>query len=221
MRKIFYSILSFILILTFAGCATKKYQAISTKHLPSIPGIYHKVKKGETLWSISKKYSVDLERIVNINKIPNASKINTGQSLFIPYAKQSSSTTLLSDDSGFIWPVKGKVAIHFGMKCNGVKSKGIYIKAKQNTDVVAIQSGKVSFCDDKLKGRGKTIIINHKDAFVSVYAHNSKNLVKVGDIVNQGQRIAKVGSTGRIQSSQLYFEIRKGHIPKNPFYYLP
>lgn len=107
------------------------------------------------------------------------------------------------------------------MKYNKVKSKGVRIKAKEGTKIKAARSGEISFCEDKLKGSGKIIIIDHRDGFVTVYAHNSVNLVKVGQRVTQGQMIAKVGSTGRTNTSQLYFEIRKGHIPQNPFYYLP
>ena len=222
MRKILYLIILILFNLGLVGCAVKNYTPASLASIPSVPGIYHKVRKGETLWQISKRYNVEAKDIVKANKIPDASRINAGQSLFIPYTSKSShDISYATEKPEFIWPVKGKVIAYFGMNYNGVKSKGISIKAKEGTDVVAASSGRVSFCDDKVKGRGKTIIIDHDNNFVTVYAHNSELLVKVGDVVKQGQIIAKVGSTGRVKTPQLYFEIRQGHIPKNPFYYLP
>ncbi len=222
MKKIIYLLIALILVVSFTGCAAKGYRRPSLANIPSTPGVYHKVKKGETLWKISKEYNVNLEDIVRANKIPDASKVNAGQSVFIPYAgKPVHNTKSAVESSGFIWPVKGKVIVHFGMKYSGVKSKGILIKAKEGDKIVAARGGKVSFCNDKLKGKGKTIIINHEDGFVTVYAHNSENLVSLGERVKQGKVIAKVGTTGRAKIPELYFEIRKGHIPKNPFYYLP
>jgi len=221
MRKVSYLIL-ILINLGLVGCAARNYTTAPLANIPSVAGIYHKVKKGESLWQISKQYNVEIKDIVKANKIPDTSKINAGQSLFIPYAnKFSHNINHTTEEPKFIWPVRGKVIVHFGMNYNGIKSKGISIEAEEGTDVVAASSGKVSFCDDKVKGRGKTIIIDHADGFVTVYAHNSELLVKAGDIVKQGQVIAKVGSTGRANTPQLYFEIRKGHIPKNPFYYLP
>jgi LysM repeat protein len=213
-------ILTLILFITsLYGCARRKYPETKPPELPSVPGIYHTVKRGQTLWNISKMYNVKLEQIVKANKIPDASKINAGQSIFIPYAEEEK---IPKDSfSTFIWPVKGKVITHFGMKQNNVKSKGINIKTAPEAKVVAARSGKVSFVDDKVKGKGKTIIIDHGDNFVTVYAHNSKTLVSSGQTVTQGQVIAYTGTTGRVNIPQLYFEIRKQAVPQNPFYYLP
>ena len=207
------------------GCAAKRKSTAKLSNITSVPGIYHKVANNETLWSISKDYNIRLDDLVAANKIPDASKINSGQLIFIPnaikdtYAKINKSFS--ASDSGFIWPVQGRVLTYFGIRYNGIKSKGIKVRAKEGVKIVAARSGKISFCEDKLKGKGKTIIIDHRDGFITVYAHNSENLVTVGQAVRQGEVIAKVGSTGRSETPQLYFEIRKGHKPQNPFYYLP
>ena len=102
-----------------------------------------------------------------------------------------------------------------------IKQKGINIRGRQGEKVIAARSGRVSFCSDYVKGYGKLIIIDHSDKFQTIYAHNSRNLVKQGDEVKQGTVIAKVGSTGRVSTPQLHFEIRKDSCPTNPFYYLP
>jgi len=142
--------------------------------------------------------------------------------LFIPYAKNVINIDISKEkEQGFIWPLKRKVIIFYGTKKNNIKQKGINIRGRQGEKIVAARSGRVSFCSDYVKGYGKLIIIDHSDKFQTVYAHNSQNLVKQGDEVKQGTVIAKVGSTGRVSTPQLHFEIRKDSYPMNPFYYLP
>jgi len=189
------------------------------------PGIYHKVLKGQTLWRIAKTYNVDVSRLVEFNRIPNATKIKTGQLIFIPEATKTKSVSTARPTkpgkAGFVWPVAGKVLSFYGSKQSSAVNKGINIQAARGTDIVASKNGRVSFCDDKLKGFGKIIIVDHEDGYSTVYAYNSRNMVKEGQRVKQNQVIAKVGSTGRANSPSLHFEIRKRHKPQNPFYYLP
>jgi murein DD-endopeptidase MepM/ murein hydrolase activator NlpD len=68
---------------------------------------------------------------------------------------------------------------------------------------------------------GKTIILEHPEGISSVYARNSEVYVKVGDTVAKGAVLARVGSGGKDSRKYLHFEIRKGHIAKNPLFYLP
>lgn len=120
----------------------------------------------------------------------------------------------------FIWPLQGKLLQVFSTS-NGSRHDGIDIKAPEGTPIKAAASGTVLYSDDTIKGYGNMIIIKHKSGFVSVYAHNSKNLVKKGQDVQQGQIIAKAGHTGYATTSHLHFEIRVHAIPKNPLLYLP
>lgn len=189
---------------------------------PKIPGVYHRVKKGQTLWKISQAYNVSIQEIVRINRLFNANKIDKGQLLFISDAKNVIDIDIGKEkEQGFIWPLKRKVIAFYGTRNNNIKQKGINIRGRQGEKVVAARSGKVSFCNDYVKGYGKLIIVDHSDGFQTVYAHNSQNLVKQGQGVKQGTVIAKVGSTGRVFTPQLHFEIRKDSCAKNPFYYLP
>jgi murein DD-endopeptidase MepM/ murein hydrolase activator NlpD len=217
MRKyIFYLIL---ILLVNSGCAAR-----SKSTLPSGKGIYHRVEKGQTLWRISKTYDVDVTTLIEINKLKNPSVISAGQRLFIPGATARrivSESVSTPSRQGFIWPVEGKVVSFYGMKSNGVVSKGINILAEEGALIRSVKNGKVSFVNEKVKGKGKVVIIDHLDGFLTLYAHNSMLLVAPGEVVKQGQAIARVGKTGRVDSSQLYFEIRKGHSAQNPFYYLP
>ena len=226
-KSVSYLILCFLFCsLIFTGCKTTRSSRSTLVNLKSTPGKYHKVKRGETLWSISRSYGLSIDEIVKINRISDASMIKVSQLVFIPdnpqktVSKQTVSS-FIKAEGNFLWPVKGKVISYYGVKYNGIKSKGIKIKARRGQEVKAARSGTISFCEDKVKGKGKTIIINHGDGFLTVYAHNSENLVDLGETVKQGQAIALVGNTGRCEHPQLYFEIRKGHKPQNPFYYLP
>ena len=87
-------------------------------------------------------------------------------------------------------------------------------------NVTASRGGKVVYCDSHLKGFGQTVIIDHMDGFQTVYSYNADIAVKVGDMVEQKDVIAKVGSSGRAREPMLHFEIRKNGEPQNPEFYL-
>jgi murein DD-endopeptidase MepM/ murein hydrolase activator NlpD len=65
------------------------------------------------------------------------------------------------------------------------------------------------------------VILEHAGRLSSVYAHNSKNEVSLGDFVKQGEEVARVGSTGRTTGPNLHFEIRSENVARNPLFYLP
>ena len=211
-------ILAVTVLFTFTGCATVSYNKMDT---PAMPGVYHEVVRGETLWGIANVYNINLAELVKTNRLPDASKIEVGQLIFIPEANEKPKVAVFAKDKGFIWPVKGSVVSYFGSTKDMVKNKGIDIAAHEGASIVASRGGKVTFASDNLKGYGKTIIIDHLDGFETVYAYNSQNLVAVSDKVGQGDVIANAGKTGRAEKAMLHFEIRKKSDPQNPFYYLP
>jgi murein DD-endopeptidase MepM/ murein hydrolase activator NlpD len=120
----------------------------------------------------------------------------------------------------FIWPIKGRVISAFGQTFNNMINKGINIQPYGALDVVAARSGRVIFYNDNFENFGKTIIIGHNDGLSTIYARNSEVFIRVGDKVQKGTLIAKAGSAGRDKTTYLHFEVRKGHIPQNPFFYL-
>jgi murein DD-endopeptidase MepM/ murein hydrolase activator NlpD len=189
------------------------------------PGIYHRVKHGNTVFGISRMYGVSVKDIVSVNRLPEPTTIVTGQLLYIPggmigTAKSPQNSKLKLGKGDFIWPVNGEVVVAFGAMKGSVKNKGIDISATEGAEVVASRTGKVVFCDDNMKGFGKTIIIDHGEGYSTLYGHNSDVLVSPGEIVRQGQVIARVGSSGRTSSPLLHFEVREGVMPQNPVYYL-
>ena len=120
----------------------------------------------------------------------------------------------------FMWPLKGKLLQGFNT-ANGVKHDGIDIKGQEGDPIYAVADGTVIYSNDTIRGYGNMIIIKHKNGFVTVYAHNSVNMVTKGQAVKQGQIIARVGHTGYATGSHLHFEIRLHSIPVNPLNYLP
>lgn len=121
------------------------------------------------------------------------------------------------NESRWLWPVKGKVTGKFSTQ--GVVNKGIDISAPLGSPILSTQSGVVVYAGSKLKGYGKLIIVKHNPTYLSAYAHNQTILVKEGEQVKQGQKIATLGMTGT-QSPKLHFEIRKNGKPVNPEGYL-
>ena len=86
--------------------------------------------------------------------------------------------------------------------------------------MVASAGGKVVYAGSGLRGYGKLVIIKHNKTYLSVYAHNSEILVKEGQTVTKGQKIAEMGNTDADQV-KLHFEIRRLGKPVDPLKFLP
>lgn len=115
----------------------------------------------------------------------------------------------------WIWPTKGKVLEGFSEG-----TKGIDISGTSGQPVNASAAGKVVYSGGGLRGYGKLIIIKHNNTYLSAYAHNDKLLVKEGQTVSKGQKIAEMGSSDS-SLVKLHFEIRKNGKPVDPLKYLP
>lgn len=113
----------------------------------------------------------------------------------------------------FIWPVNGKVINKFAP---GGKNDGIDIEIPEGTVVKASADGTVMYAGNELKGFGNLLLIKHQDGWVTAYAHNSSLLVKKGDKVKQGEKVAKSGIKKDNGASLLHFEIRKVKQPIDP-----
>ena len=119
------------------------------------------------------------------------------------------------DSKNFQWPVKGKVISHYG-KSGSTFNEGVNIAAKAGSPVKSAGSGKIIYAGNELEGYGNLIIIKHHKDYMSAYAHNARLLVKKGDAIKAGQKIATVGKTGNVKVPQLHFSIRKGKRTINP-----
>lgn len=241
--RIFLLLFSILLFLT--GCATTNtasYQPLPPKATPSysasisiaapvavpepqITGVYHEVIPGQTLWRIAKGYGVDMDAIVGANRLSDEAQLKTGQRLFIPGAEKILDVGVYKPTQparveDFIWPVENRITSLYGGRW-GRKHAGVDIASPMGTPVKAAKSGRVLLAKNTFGGYGKLVIIDHGEGLTTRYGHNSKIVVKKGQTIEQGDVIAKVGSTGHSTGPHLHFEIRKRNKPQNPLYYLP
>lgn len=223
------------MFLAFAacGCAGERFDLRPVPDAEAV-GIFHTVREGETFWSICRAYRADPQEVAELNGLQDASQLEVGQTIFIPDAEreihpvaaaepppeQPEKKTKVLAEGRFIWPVTGTISSLFGIRA-GRRHDGIDIAAPAGTAIVAAAAGEVLFAGDQKTGYGNLIIIRHAEDFVTVYAHNSENLVSEGDRVEQGQIIGRVGQTGRASGPHLHFEIRQGVKPRNPMFFLP
>ena len=119
----------------------------------------------------------------------------------------------------FRWPIEGRITSGFGPRRESFHD-GIDIAAPRGTPVCAAADGEVIF-SNVLHGYGNIVIVRHRHGYVTVYAHNQKNLVREGQVVRRGQRLAEVGQSGRATGPHLHFEVRKDNLARNPLRYLP
>jgi lipoprotein NlpD len=135
----------------------------------------------------------------------------------IKSAETKPAETKPTDDESITWswPTQGKVVAGF----NEASNKGLDIAGKTGQAINAASSGKVIYSGSDLRGYGKLVIVKHNKTYLSVYAHNSKIVVKEGQTVNAGQKIAEMGNTDS-NSVKLHFEIRRLGKSVDPAKYL-
>lgn len=130
--------------------------------------------------------------------------------------KPETKTTMpASGDINWAWPTKGKVVAVF----NEASNKGIDIAGSTGQTINAAANGKVIYSGSDLRGYGKLVIIKHNATYLSVYAHNSLIVVKEGQQVSAGDKIAEMGNTDS-SSVKLHFEIRRQGKSVDPSKYL-
>jgi murein DD-endopeptidase MepM/ murein hydrolase activator NlpD len=197
----------------------------------------HVVRYGENISIIAHKYGISSNDITSINNLSRPYIIRPGQILVLPYnivnadtqlsqnkiaikADQNEAKGLQNKADKFIYPVNGKIISEFGDVRNGVKNDGINISAKKGSAIKTTASGKVVYVGNALKGYGNLIVIKHENNWLSAYAHNDEVYITKNQEVKQGEVIATVGVTGDVETSQLYFSLRKGRQAVDPKIYL-
>lgn len=238
------------------GHNAKTSSNFGSTSIPASVSVY-KVRKGDTLYSISFRYGMDYKELAEINNIRSPYNIYVDQKLYFKRAKPVASynkivvkpqkdtnntvprwqptpqikpstttktaTATASNSSAnqnlsWRWPTAGKVISTYSISSAG--RKGIDIAGKLGQAVVASASGKVVYSGNGLARYGNLLIIKHNDVYLSAYAHNDSLLVKDGQYVQAGQKIATLGRSGA-QREQLHFEIRRNGKPVDPLRFLP
>ncbi|MDN4573481.1 peptidase [Pandoraea cepalis] len=213
-----------------------------------VPAGYYRVKPGDRLYRIALENGQNYRDIARWNNIQNADQIEVGQVLRVkppagdtgtplpaplasnnvasvppavvtPPASASATAAPSAVSSGELqlsWPAKGNVVGRF----DDSKNKGLNIGGTIGEPVYAAGAGKVVYSGAGLRGYGNLVIIKHDATFLTAYAHNRTLLVKEGDSVTRGQKIAEMGNSDA-DRVMLHFEVRRDGKPVDPMKYLP
>ena len=193
------------------------------------------VRRGDTLYSLSKENDISVARLALINGLKKPYLINPGQTLRLkgkppvspvvtanrttqPVVVASTSPVESNRRVSWQWPVKGRLITRFNQSKNN--AKGIDIAGNEGKPIKAASAGQVVYSGNGLISYGNLVIIKHNRSYLSAYAHNKRLLVKEGEMVKAGQKIAELGKTG-VEKPKLHFEIRKNGKPVDPLKYLP
>ncbi|HEX7913778.1 MAG TPA: peptidoglycan DD-metalloendopeptidase family protein [Paraburkholderia sp.] len=128
----------------------------------------------------------------------------------------SDSNAGASGNVAFSWPVRGPLLGTF----NDSTNKGVNIGGTAGDPVKASADGRVVYAGNGLRGYGNLIIIKHDATYLTAYAHNRALMVKEGDAVTKGQKIAEMGNSDS-DRVMLHFEVRRQGKPVDPLKYLP
>ncbi|MDD2701078.1 MAG: peptidoglycan DD-metalloendopeptidase family protein [Sideroxydans sp.] len=149
--------------------------------------------------------------------LDKAQHIQDDEPSVAPVASAAPAATAVEEGVEWGMPTRGKVIAGYSTSSN---RKGVDIAGSKGQAILASASGKVVYSGSGLRGYGKLIIIKHNATFLSAYAHNDRLLVKEGQSVRKGQKIAEMGSSDTDQV-KLHFEIRRMGKPVDPAKYLP
>ena len=210
------------------------------ENLQAITFVNYIVKKGDTLYSISRHFKVNSHLIASTNNLSTLNQVDIGQKLKIPNTKQkhskienllittknlrfnSQKTSIISNNNENMlkfycqWPIEGKILKSFAK----TGRRGIEISGYTGQKVKTVASGIVVAVNASIYGHGKFVVIKHNNNYMSSYANNQRTFVKRGQRVRQGQTIAELGKIG-YKSPLLKFEIRRTGKLINPMYFLP
>jgi lipoprotein NlpD len=212
------------LFLMLASCGGQStWQSDSQSHI---------VRRGETLFSISWRYGKDPDDVARWNRLGDGSLIYPGQVIRLtpPSGSTSRSSTTSRPSTKplpqipaqpapkWSWPTAGRINVQFGAKPG--TGTGVLINGKIGQPIVAAASGHVVYAGSGLIGYGQLIILKHNETYLSAYGYTASLLVKEGQEVKKGQKIATMGE-GPERKPRLHFEIRRNGKPVNPRPFLP
>jgi lipoprotein NlpD len=228
-----------------AGCASRSERApitsMATTPQSGAQADTYVVKPGDTLYKIAHDHDMEVSQLESLNHITDPTQLAVGTTLrlngTVPAPKRSAApatpapvpvakpvepvvvaTPPKASDAAEItwgWPASGKIIQGFN-----ANTKGIDIQGNIGDPVLAAASGEVMYAGNGVRGLGNLILIKHGKGFITAYAHNKQLLVKSGQRVGKGTKIATIGQTDTT-SPRLHFEIRRHGKPVNPLAYLP
>ena len=197
--------------------------------IPHVDGYPYTVKWGDTVGSLSSRYKSESAEIIAVNNLPSPDALFVGQLLILPGGRPPppppppaparvvvESAPSAPSSAGFVAPLVGLLTQYFGYGHEGVD-----IARPHGTPVQAAGGGRVVEARKLGYSYGWYLIIDHGNGFQTMYAHMSAFLVDLGEDVEAGQVIGRVGITGRSTGPHLHFELHLNGRPVNPLNYLP
>jgi lipoprotein NlpD len=204
------------------------------------PDSQHVVRSGETLYTIAWRYGRDYRDLARWNRLGDGSLIYPGQVIQLdpPSGARAAASSKPAAGSGsparrdpeplpsipaeapppWAWPTSGQVVVEFGGRPGS--GTGVLIDGRTGQAIRAAAGGRVVYSGGGLIGYGQLIIIKHNDTYLSAYGHNASLLVREGEAIEKGQRIATMGE-GPGREPRLHFEIRRNGKPVDPRQFLP
>jgi lipoprotein NlpD len=211
---------------------------------------YHRVAKGDTLYSIALDNGQDYKEVAEWNKLSDPAQIQIGQLLRVvppgavvadngvavsqpigsgpqvesapldgkmpPKGSARPTATAAASTARWGWPSSGQLVASF----SGERNKGIDLAGKPGDPVMAAGDGKVVYSGNGLRGYGNLVIVKHDAEYLTAYAHNRKILVREGQQVKRGEKIAEMGDSDA-DRVKLHFELRRQGKPVDPLKHLP
>lgn len=222
--------------LIVANKLSSPYTIYPTQRLILPPPRTYKVQSGDSIYEISRMFSTTQTSLVRINNIKKPYHIRVGQVLKLPmpqrvnrYASKPQPKSVqrlkrkvvkqapqLSGNGAFSVPVQGNIISSYGPKDGGLHNDGINIAAAKGSRVNVAQNGVVAYVGDGIEGYGNLVLVRHDKGYITAYAHLDQIAVTRGAVLNKGQKLGTVGSSGNVDRPQLHFEIRKGTKALNP-----
>lgn len=199
---------------------------------PEAPaGRWYVIGPSETIDDVARAAGVPVEDLLELNGIERA-QARPGKLLFVmapsvavPGASAGGGDgTPGTGGAGTLrWPLDERpllVGSPFGAR-GGRPHDGIDLPAPMGTPIYAAGAGRVIYAGDAIRGYGNMVVVQHPGDLLTVYAHASALLVREGEAVAQGHKLALVGQSGRASGPHLHFEVRQAQIPRDPMLYLP
>lgn len=240
-----HAVLALGVLAVLAGCGSRGTRAPVTDMSASVQqpvtGTYT-VRAGDTLYKIAQSNGTSVASLSRLNNITDPTQLRIGQVLRLdgatpmpsqpaavasappsttpakPVTPPPATAAARANDANVInwgWPATGKIIQGFNSN-----TKGIDIEGAPGDPVIAAADGKVMYAGNGVRGLGNLVLLGHSNGFITAYAHNQQLLVKTGDEIKKGARIALLGQTDTT-SPRLHFEIRRRGTPVNPLSYLP
>jgi murein DD-endopeptidase MepM/ murein hydrolase activator NlpD len=194
-----------------------------------IDGVYHRVGVSDTLQSLSESYKVDITDIVKcpFNPFVDGAKLAEGQHLIIPGGTKPYQPRNVTEYQGpvpsdaestgaFSWPSWGTLTQGYWYG-----HRAVDIGAAVGSAIRASDGGYIAFAGWTDVGYGYLVVVDHQNGYQTYYAHLSNIFVQEGAVIERGQVIGAMGSTGNSTGPHLHFEVRFNGYPTNPLIYLP